>query len=160
MRFVKCLVLSVCVLLAWTVSPVFAAYNVRTDNAVFKTALELVTAFAVAKIADLNFGTVYIGGDQEVVVNPVDDGAARFHWDCRRVAHVRAKVIESSIKIKNGMAGANNEVVVNDWSYSIDRPSETNHRYREIRVGGIAHVKSTTAFGSYSGTATLRVTYL
>ncbi|MDF1653480.1 MAG: DUF4402 domain-containing protein [Coxiellaceae bacterium] len=161
MRLTKRLVLSACVLIAFAVSPAYAGLQNHTSDIVFNVSLELISSINVKKMADLNFGQVLMGGDKNVVVNPKSRGAASFRVSCKRNARIRAKVVESSIKIKDGVAGANNEIVVNDWSYSIGAHDDAGRgKDRRVRVGGVAHILDDTAYGNYSGSATLRITYM
>ncbi|MDF1797418.1 MAG: DUF4402 domain-containing protein [Coxiellaceae bacterium] len=158
--FTGCIVASVMVTSAYAAKPgSFGETN-------FNASLTLYSSIKVQKVADLNFGDVLMGGAKNVVVNSNSAGVAKFNASGDRNARVIAGVVEKSIKISNGGKGSKNEIVVDDWNYggNVDGSGkgafDVNGSLTDIRVGGVAHVKADTEYGNFSGTATLRVTYV
>ncbi len=166
MRNFKKMMVTGCLLATIAATPSYAAKPGSFGETTFNASLVLYSSIKVQKVADLNFGDVLMGGAKNVVVNSSSAGVAKFTASGDRNARVTASVVEKSIKISNGGKGAKNEIVVDDWNYggNVDGAGKgqfnVNGTLDDIRVGGVAHVNANSEYGSYSGTATLRVTYV
>ncbi|MDF1654628.1 MAG: DUF4402 domain-containing protein [Coxiellaceae bacterium] len=166
MKNFKKLIIGGCVITSLAMTTAFAAKPGSFGETNFNVSMVLYSSIKVQKVADLSFGDVLMGGAKNVVVNSSSAGVAKFNASGDRNAHVIANVVEKSIKISNGGKGAKNEIVVDDWNYggNVDGAGKgqfnVNGTLSDIRVGGVAHVKADSEYGSYSGTATLRVTYV
>ncbi|MDF1653479.1 MAG: DUF4402 domain-containing protein [Coxiellaceae bacterium] len=140
--------------------------NDSSGQAGFSVSLNLFSAIHVTKVADLDFGNAVLGAAQSIVVNGKSAGVAKFNATGDRNARIMAQVVETSITMANGAGGANNQITVDNWNYSGNLSSggegqfDVSGSLQDLRVGGVAHILADTAYGNYTGNATLRVTYL
>ncbi len=164
MSLLKRCILAVSSLAALVISTSYAGEG--SGEVGFSITMNLCSAIKVFNTADLDFGNVVLGAAQNVEVNANSPGVAKFNATGDRNAHIIAKVVEQSIKMSNGTAGANNQITVDNWNYGGNLHATGEGQFNvsgslsDMRVGAVAHILSETEYGSYSGSATLRVTYI
>lgn len=162
--FSKRFMLTVSALAALAITTCYAGDG--SSEVGFSVTMNLCSAIKVFNTADLDFGNVVLGAAQNVEVNANSPGVAKFNATGDRNAHIIAKVVEQSIEMSNGTAGANNQVTVDNWNYGGNLKANGEGQFnvsgslQDMRVGAVAHILSETEYGSYSGSATLRVTYI
>ncbi|MDF1795726.1 MAG: hypothetical protein P1U63_04220 [Coxiellaceae bacterium] len=166
MKLSKKLMVASCALAALAGTSAFASRSGDYGQVNFNVGLVLFSEIEVQKVTDLDFGDVMLNGAKNVVVNVNDDGVAKFRATGDRNARIMAGVVQKSITLKSGTSGPNHEIMVDNWIYggNVDGKGlghfDVNGNIQNIRVGGVAHIKADTKYGNYSGSATLRVTYL
>ncbi|MDF1653478.1 MAG: DUF4402 domain-containing protein [Coxiellaceae bacterium] len=166
MKLSKKLIVTSCALAVLAATSAYADRAGDYGQTNFNVALVLFSEIEVEKVTDLNFGDVMLNGAKNITVNVNDDGVAKFRATGDRNARIVAKVVQKSIKIKSGTSGPNHEIVVDNWIYGGNVNGkgmgqfDVNGNIQNIRVGGVAHILANTKYGNYSGSATLRVTYL
>ncbi|MDF1795727.1 MAG: DUF4402 domain-containing protein [Coxiellaceae bacterium] len=140
--------------------------NDASGEAGFTVSLNLFSAIHVTKVADLDFGDAVLGAAQDIKVNSKNAGVAKFNAVGDRNARILATVVETSVTMANGASGANNQITVDNWNYGGSLSSAGEGQFnvsgalQDMDVGGVAHILADTEYGSYSGNATFRVTYL
>ncbi len=132
----------------------------------FNVSLVLFSEIEVQKITDLNFGDIMLNGAKDVVVGVNDDGVAKFRANGDRNAHIIAGVVQDHIVLKSRTSGPNHEITVDNWTYGGNVNGKGQGKFdgsgniQNIRVGATAHLTANTMYGNYSGSATMRVTYV
>lgn len=155
-----------CCMAALIIPSLYAGRPGNFGQTTFNVTLTLFSEIKVEKVKDLEFGDVVMGQAKNIVVNDLSDQAAKFRANGDRNARISVKVVEESIKMKTQTSGPKHEIVVDQWNYggnvdgNGDGHFDVNGAIQNIRVGGVAHVRADNEYGNYTGTATLRVTYL
>ena len=115
----------------------------------------------IIKLTDLVFPVQVWGLATTVTVAVNDAGAATFTATgiAGRTAFVR--VTTNSVNITNGGGGVNNRITINNFTVNNQNPVfNALGQINNIRVGARATITASKKEGEYSGSATLRLTYL
>ncbi|MDH5527087.1 MAG: hypothetical protein OEY97_07240 [Nitrospirota bacterium] len=151
---------------------VFAASPAKALDTAFNATMNILTALAVTKTADLGFGNYEAGVVTTVVVAPADATAATFDITAgSAAAPVNLSIVETAgINMTTG-AGLlpSEQIPVATWVFggsATDAGGGTGTatldglgQLTNIRVGGTATLDGTDIVGAYSGAATFRVVY-
>jgi len=111
--------------------------------------------------SDLVFPVQIWGLASNPIVAVNDAGAATFSatGTAGRSAYVR--VTNTTVNITNGGGGVNNRITIGSFQVNNMYPVfNSSGQINNIRVGARAQITATKNEGDYSGTATLRLTYL
>ena len=148
----KLLITMLVFLFAFYSKPVFC-----TDQS-FTVQLSLALGTTIQYHQGLIFpDTTITGSNINLIVATTDAGAASFDSSGRRNRNLTKSVVETTISLSApGVAGT---IQVNNFTVAgPTRSDNTGHAYG-FRVGGTAHILSTSLEGDYEGTATFRVIY-
>ncbi len=161
----KRMVQSACALSALMMTSAFADRTGNFGQANFNVSMRLFNSIQVEKLTDMSFGDHMLTGTGEnIIVHENDANAASFRATGDRNADVVVQVLEDTIKLTSPEASGS--ISVDNWTYGGNVNGQGIGKFDvtgalpSIRVGATAHLSPSTEYGAYSGSATLRVTYI
>lgn len=142
-------------------------YAALFSSSSFTSSLSIYHAINISLVQNLNLGAHAVGTAQQVYVNPSSSQAAQFTATGDANARVVGSVVQQQIMLENPAgSGVTAQISLGSWQFGGDMQSSGQAQFNSsgelhnLRLGGYATISAHNIAGSYSGTATFRLTYL